>query len=234
MLMKKKIFAILCCLSVLVFSASAQSGKRVAVGITVGPSIEWMSPKTENYNGAGTIAGLRYGVPVDINFTADEYYYFTTGVMFSHAGGKLNFTTYSPEDDTRLVDMTRKYTSIYLSIPTGIKLKTPNFGNLVFVGNFGFYHGFNLSSKKVDSYIDGNLSSGKGKKGPYEEAAIFKESIYVGLGADYLIMDNFKANLMINYSYTFTNYFTKKSLTYDNNREKANLGSVEFILGFFF
>lgn len=211
----------------------AQSGKRVAIGLSVGPSIEWISPKTEGYVGNGVIAGFKYGVPVDINFTKANNYYFSTGIKFEHTGGKLSFPfTYEGKE----VALNRKYTAMFLSIPTGIKLKTPTFGSMVFGGNFGFLHGFKLNGKHIDTWVDENGNNvQQDKKAEYKNCAFFKESIYVGLGAEYIIQEDFRASFYINYAYTITNYFNKKAINPINSlREKGNPGSVEFVFGIHF
>lgn len=228
--MKKKLLIVLFCF--LSTALAAQNGKRVVVGISVGPSIDWLTPRTDGYDGNGAIVGLRYGVPVDINFTQENNYYFTTGVLFSHTGGKLKFPDYLTGQTTEVVNTHRKYNSLYISIPTGVKLKTPSFGNFVFGGNFGFYHGFLLSSKKLDHYDNSGDMIKQTKKSDYKETNFFKESLYVGLGAEYIIRDDFRVTAYINYSYTLTNYFKNKvHNSYTGARERANLGCVELLLG---
>lgn len=226
--MKKNLLIVVFCL--LSTSLMAQmGGKRVTVGLSVGPSIDWLGPKTEGYEGNGAKMGLRYGIPVDINFTEANNYYFSTGILFSHSGGKLKFTDYRPDQSVpEVADISRKYNSIYISIPTGVKLKAPNFGDFVVAGNFGFYHGFLLSSRYVDSY-NGSRDS---RKADFKRANFFKESLYVGLGVEYIIQDDFRASLYINYSYTLTNYFKNKTNNeYTGQKERGNLNCLEFIFG---
>jgi hypothetical protein len=232
--MKKQLFAMLLLLF-LAINVMAQS-RRVSIGITVGPSIDWLTPKNDQYNGGGIIAGLRYGIPVNINLTEDENYYFSTGILFQHTGGKLEYkgtlTAYPNEE----ASFTRKYNSIFLVIPTAITLKTPSFGNFVIVGNFGLLHGFALSSKKYDKVKVGDVEQNDQKKTKFENNSFFKEALYVGLGTEYIIQDNFRASFMINYSYSFTNYYNKKAMNYFDEKErmKGNLGAVEFVFGIFF
>lgn len=216
-------------------SLLAQTGKRVAIGLTVGPSIDWLSPKTEGYEGDGASLGLRYGIPVDINFTSADNYYFSTGIKFEHTGGKLAFPFISDATKNK-VNLSRKYNALYLTIPTGIKLKTPNFGNFVFAGNFGFLHGFKLSCKTKDTWTDENGHKViPDQKEEYKNCAFFKESIFVGLGGEYVIRDSFRASLYINYAYTMTNFFANKAVNPVNNlKEKGTLGTVEFLFGIHF
>ncbi len=223
----------------IIFGASlwAQStnpaGRRVTVGLSFGPSIDWLTPKIENYDGGGIKIGVKYGIPVDINFTKQANYYFSTGLFFSHNGGKLKFMDYTTIlDSTNLVSMNRSYSATYLIIPTGIKLKTPSFKNFVIAGNFGLSHGFLLKGKKLDKYKIGDDDMGDLKKENYKELLFFKETIYVGVGVEYIIKDDFRANFFINYNYTLTNFFSGKAFNeYYKIKEKGNLGSVDFVFG---
>ncbi|MDL2297340.1 PorT family protein [Bacteroidales bacterium OttesenSCG-928-B11] len=229
--MKKTLLIV--CLILSSISLLAQDGKRVNIGLSIGPSIDWISPKTDNYERDGIGIGLRYGVPVDINFTHGSNYYFSTGIKFEHIGGKMNFPFIYNEKE---VALNRKYTAMFLSIPTGIKLKTPTFGSMVFAGNFGFLHGLKLNGKFIDTWVDENGNNVmQNKKEEYENCAFFKESIYVGLGAEYIIQEDFRASFYINYAYTITNFFNKKAINPTTNlREKGNPGAVEFVFGIHF
>lgn len=213
---------------------SNPSGRRVTVGLTFGTAIDWLSPKTDGYESDGVKVGLRYGIPIDINFTKQANYYFiSTGLFFKHTGGKLNFTENTQLDETTYaVLMKRKYSAAYLVIPTGIKLKTPSFSNFVFAGNFGLSHAFLLDSKKVDEYKIGDTPIQDPKKMKYNKALFFNEAVYIGIGFEYIIKDDFRANFFINYNYTLTNYFSNKAKNdYSGQKEKGNLGSVDFVVG---
>ncbi len=104
--MKKQLFTMLLLL-LLGANVTAQS-KRVNIGITVGPSIDWLTPKNDQYNGGGVVAGLRYGVPVNVNLTGDENYYFSTGIVFQHTGGKLEYGGILPAYPEEEAFFTRK------------------------------------------------------------------------------------------------------------------------------
>lgn len=235
--MKSRLFLVLafCLFSIQLFAqAENHKGKRLSVGLSVGPAIDWISPNIDEYDGVGPIVGLRYGIPVDINLTHESNYYFSTGILFQHTGGKLSFPSrFLPDLDSLDVSIQRKYSSIFLAIPTGIKLKTPSFNNFVFAGNFGLLHGFKLNSKKQDKYEVNGLDHKDNKKSEFEGASFFKESIYVGIGLEYIIKDDFRASFFFNYSYSFTNYFNKKAVATDK-RIKGNHNGIEFVFGIFF
>lgn len=237
--MKKTFFTILWLMllasTVMAQSDGAMKSKRINVGIAVGVSTDWLSQKNDQYEKGGIILGLRYGIPLDINLTEDENYYVTTGVKLEHTGGKAKYTSIHEGKDAFY---TRKYNAIFLCIPTGIKLKTPSFNNFVIAGNFGLSHAFALDSKKFDriKIENENKEIIDQKKTKYENNSFFKEALFAGLGMEYIIKDNFRASLMINYNYTFTNYHNRKELSLFDPAErlKAKLGAVEFIFGMFF
>lgn len=214
-------------------------GKRYCVGVIFGPGIDWLQPKTIDYTRDKTVFNFRAGVTLDINFTHDTYYYFTTGVLFNYDGGRMQFKDYATIDSTfTLAHINRKYQAYYLTIPTGIKLKTPNFGNFVIAANFGLYHSFLLSSSLKDKIsieaageiVDIDPSRiGHAKTKPLW----IREAVYAGLGLEYIIRDNFRAFFYTNFSHTFTNFFNGKKCanTHSGEKEIAKLNSVEFIVG---
>lgn len=205
-------------------------GKRVILGLTVGSGFDWIMPRNEKFNPNGGYANLSYGIPVDINFTTGQFYYFSTGVMFHHLGGKLKFNLYDDNSPTDSVVTNRLYRSIYLTIPTGVKLKTPQFKNFVFGVNFGLYHSFLLSAKSIDKYSIGNTDH-KTTNSPYvKQMAIFREAGYLGIGGEYIIKGEFRTFVYINYAYTFTNFFSRNNQL----KEKGNVNSIEVIAGFSF
>ena len=237
--MKKTLFTILGII-LLVFNVLAQSNepakpRKLNVGITGGPSIDWLTQKNDHYDKGGIILGVRYGVTLDINLTNDENYYVTTGVKIEHTGGKEKYKFFHDNFLGENVLYSKKYSAIFLCIPTGIKLKTPSFNNFVIAGNAGLSHAFALNSKEKIR-IQGESGMLNLNKVEYKDNSFFKESLFAGLGLEYIIKDNFRVNLMINYNYTFTNYHNRKALSVFDARErlKANPSAVEFIFGLFF
>ena len=236
--MKKSIFIALFCILSHSFMAQSQTNntnRRVVIGVNIGPSIDWLSPRTVDYKKDGTILGLRYGIPVDINFTEGDNYYFSTGLKFAHSGGELLFTGIPVEYPESTTDIHRKYRTLYMSIPTGVKLKTPSFSNFVIGGNFGLEHGFLLSSKHTDVYYMNGKEIKDQSKQEHKEALFFRESVYIGPGVEYIIKNDLRVSFYINYSYTISNFFKKKAKNdVTAVREKGHLGAVEFLFGFSF
>lgn len=199
-------------------------GKRVKVGLVVGTGVDWFMPKNLKFEREGASMNFQVGIPIDINLTKESYYYFTTGLIFQHLGGKMKF-------ESDLIEPTpiatkRYYPSMYLTIPTGIKLKTPQFKKFVFGVNFGLYHSFLLSAKVKDKYRYNDKDYITEQKST-KEMAIFKEAAYIGIGGEFIIKNDFRAFLFVNYVYSFTNSFSRSNM----ENEKGNLSSVEIIFG---
>ncbi len=229
-------------------------GRRVVFGITFGPSFNWMNWKNHKAAPKGyersahesVKLGLRYGVNVDIDLTKSKNFYVSTGILIEHTGGSLNFN-----DDIHLVDKTleninidRKYKSIYFSIPTAITLRTPSFSHFIICGNIGLYHAFNLYSRyqsrfqidptarDVDKETINYVTTDWAKD---NEVALFKESVFAGIGVEYVIRKHLRGKLYVNYAQSLNNYFSKNA---KNSRtgvqEKAAIGTVEILLGLYF
>jgi len=210
-------------------------GNRVNFGVTFAPTINWMYPHTEGYDKNGVIAGMRYGVNVNINLTERKNFYFSTGLFAEHTGGKMKFLDNIPIGSFFVADSVptqRTYRSIYLTIPTMVTLKTNSINNFFICGNAGLLHSFNLNATSTDSYmIDTEVWSREKKDS--QEASFFKEAFIAGVGFEYSVTANMRAGLMVNYVQTFTNYFKGKGKAQNSLSkldQRANLGYVEIAL----
>ena len=211
-------------------------GKRVTLGLSFGIGPDWLNPRTDSLYRNGPIVALKYGIPIDINFNHKENYYFTTGLFFNHSGGKLHFTGIGYAADSSLRVLDRQYSAIYLTIPTGIKLKTPSMNGFVVAANFGLYHSFRLNAKAFDKYHAHGDNVKTNKYMYMDETALFREAGYIGLGMEYVVTDNFRLYFYTIYNHTFTNFFNpRKSYNLANGtKDKASLGGVELQIGLCF
>ena len=216
-------------------------GSRLNFGITFAPTFNWMYNHTPGYSKNGVVLGLRYGVNFNINLTERKNFYFSTGLFLEHCGGKMRFLDNIPFGTIGIADSIetqRSYRSLYLTIPTGITLKTNSFNNFFICGNLGLFHSVNLKATNADSYTIKNFETGTDElwtrqRVASKEAAFFKESFYVGSGIEYSITQNMRCGLMINYVHTFTNYFKgagKAQNSLSKVNQKANIGYIEIAL----
>ncbi|MCQ2286029.1 MAG: outer membrane beta-barrel protein [Bacteroidales bacterium] len=209
-------------------SHNSGNGRRYSLGFCMGTGADWLLTKQDDFRNGGPVFSLKYGIPVDINFTKATHYYFTTGLIMQHLGGKQKFILTDKEHEIFEAENERSYRSIYITIPVGIKLKTPDFGNFVAGVNFGLQQSFSVSSKAIDKCktLDGSTKTLK-RNDFSKQTLLFREAAYIGIGLEYIIKDDFRVHLYVNYAYTFTNYF-KKNPTWG---ERGNLNSLEFVLG---
>lgn len=235
-------------------SYNALPARRANVGLVVGPTFNWFNWKNAESRPDGykrpasnnVYCGIRYGLKVDIDLNMKKNFFFTTGVMAEHTGGSLVFTdfVYLPNNVTLLEEIERRYKSIYISMPTAITFRTPSFGNSIIQFNLGLYHGFLVYSqyqssfdidpeaKDTDKETINNVTTGWAKD---DEVALFKESVFCGIGYEYVIKNNLKATFCVNYAQSLNNYFSKnaKNSAFDT-KEEAAIGSIELIFGISF
>lgn len=210
-------------------------GSRINFGLTYAPTISWMYNHTEGYDNNGVVMGMRYGINLNINLTPRKNYYFSTGLFAEHCGGKMKFLDNIPIGSLFIADSTptqRTYRSVYLTVPTGITLKTNSINNFFVCGNIGLMHSFNLKATNTDSYILGGETWSRETQDS-QEAALFKESFFAGIGFEYSVTRTMRAGVMINYVQSVTNYFKGKGNAQNSLSgvdQRANLGCVEIAL----
>ena len=209
-------------------------GKRITLGVSFGIGPGWFNPRTDSVERAGTVNMMRYGIPLDINFTTKNNYYLSTGVFFSHLGGKLRFVDDIEEVGIR--ETVRRYNAIYLTLPTGIKLKTPSMQGFVVAAQFGFLHSFRLTAKAADQYQVGEERVTTDKYMYTKQTAWFREAGYIGLGMEYVIKDDFRIYFYATYNHTFLNFFGNKAEPnlLSGNAMKGTSSNVEFQIGICF
>jgi hypothetical protein len=220
--MKKRHYSIsllLCVFCGNVLQAQIDRPRRVEVGLIAGPSIDWSVANTKGYKNEGVRIGGVYGLTIDINLSqTSSNYFFSTGINARHIrygfGYKDNYLYYDEERaiDLPLVaaELISTFNTAYVSIPTAIKLKTNTFNRFVFWGLVGLEHGIAVSSKSNDEINHPLIGTRKTEKNNhYKETAVFKESLYVVLGIEFIIKDNTKATFGIGYDHGFNNMFKK-------------------------
>jgi hypothetical protein len=227
----------------------AQIGRprAVEIGLFAGPTIDWSSTGTRGYNNAGIRLGGVYGLNVDINLAqTSSNYFFSTGVNARHIRYGFKFTdnyiykdvTTGDEQTIERAEVVSTFTTTYVSLPTAIKLKTNEFGRFVVFGLVGLEHGIAVSSKSNDEVTDvmnARTMKKTEKNDHYKHTAIFKESLYIVLGTEYIIQDQTKITFGLGYDHGFNNMFRKK-YTNTITSEAVNIHThrIEFQFGVIF
>lgn len=174
-LMKKLVFS----LFVVAFATSsllAQDDKKVKMGITLTPSIGWLTPDdSKKMSKDGSVVKMGIGLAADFRLT--DVIWFSTGLSYIGAGGKINYnkdTAYYYYKDDAIQSVTpaeansstsapntdpkmnvyhlksRNYKAGFLHIPLGFKLKTKELGGITYFGDIGGDLFIKTSSKGVD------------------------------------------------------------------------------------
>ena len=227
--------------------AQVSRPRRMEAGIFAGPTIDWAVANTHGYKTTGVKGGGVYGINIDLNLhQTSSNYYFSTGINARHIRFGLeyredNYSFFNDETNKwEMIDPIRinsTFNTVYLTIPTAIKLKTGVFfDKLVFWGLAGLEHGIAVSSRSNDEITRENGTKGKyAKINHYKHTSIFKESLYIVLGAEFIIKDNTKATFGMGYDFGFNNMFRK---TFRNSisdlKVDARTHRIEFQFGIIF
>jgi hypothetical protein len=218
--------------------------RRVDISLFAGPTVDWCVTNTHNYKTAGVKGGGVYGLNIDLSLSQTlSNYYFSTGINARHIRYGLKYNdNYVYLDDFNKMDtmysasINSTFNTVYVTIPTAIKLKTDNFGRFIVFGVIGLEHGIAVSSRSNDeaTRLDGTKEKTE-KNNHYKHTTIFKESLYIVLGTEFIIQDNTKAVFGLGYDHGFNNMFRKKYVnTISNQSVNAKTHRIEFQFGIIF
>jgi len=219
--------------------------KKAYFLISFGPTIDWFAPTTNEFplTRDRAKAGIIAGLSTDIAVIKDRYLYFSTGLMFRYLQGDLSFTNRyafsilnSPDHE---FFTTRTYQTMYLTLPTGVKFRTIPSKGCVFLGKLGLYHNFKIGGSQFDSFILGNESAVpeyfiRTPKIKNNDASLFAESGYIGLGFEYVLSERARVFADVDYSCQF-NYFSNSAINnVSNARYKSIVHSLHIVFGVVF
>lgn len=252
-------------LSLLVFTiislgiVNAQSSSKVRYGLSINPSINWLSAQNKNkFETKGSTFGFGGGLNIDIKLSQTAA--LTTGINFTTQGGNTQYTDsayyqYSnssmqklknpAESDFSNVLLDRKTKINYVNLPIGIKLKTPEFGLITYYGEFGINLSFRTSSSTTDQTF--NLSELENQELTNvvntDDTQLFNMGFNFGAGMEYNLAGSTSLFFTVKYNNNFINMNSNPSnYLYEKNsdgsfqqlEQKINNQSVTFALGVFF
>ena len=210
--------------------------RAVYFGLLFGPTIDWLSPTTNQIERKTATGGVIAGALVEPSLVKERFLYFSTGVVVRYLQGKVTFDNeYTLNDSSRTINALRHYETAYLTLPTGVKFKTNPVKNCVFTGVTGLYHNFKITGKQFDSFKlddDEEYDISTHKKNN-TNVALFAESVYAGLGFEYVIGKS-RAFANLEYSCQF-NYFNKDAKSsISEERFRGIVHSMHIVFGFLF
>ena len=202
------------------FESNAQD-KKVALGLALNPSMNWLTTKSDNLESAGSRLGFNYGLMADFNF--GENYAYATGIFINTGGGKTEYKisdtlgTTSIESDVRIQSV---------RMPITLRMLTKEIGYFRYYGLFGF----NLD------YVINATSKTKINGGPEEEVDIKSDvtpiDLSLSLGIGFLYNLSGTTNFMV--GVTYNNGFIDQFKDEDGYNPKATSNQITLNLGVLF
>jgi hypothetical protein len=182
---------VLICILILIRSESQaqDEGKKARLGLTVYPTLAWISPDNTGYNNDGTQLGIKYGLTADLRLFENDNYSFATGFLIHHTGGKLSYPTATGSlPITGPGNIESKFKLTYMGIPLAIKLRTAEIGYMRYWGLFGTELGFNISANEVRKETFASESNEEDRNA--DEINLIRFALVFGAGIEYNISGN--------------------------------------------
>lgn len=185
--------------SSLFLNLSAQDDKKFRFGLQFNPNLSWLKPNTSGYTKEGNNLGFSYGLSTE--FFLSQNYLFSTGVLISSVGGKLNYQGVNIIDDTTLfhTEVKQSYNIKYVEIPLSLKLRTNEIGYMTYYGKFGLSAGIKYKSTSAKTYVDVTNSPKEEKINTSDEIFFMNLWLVVGAGAEYNITGSTNVSFGITY-----------------------------------
>lgn len=220
--MKTKITLVLL-LTLVTYAANAQYPPYY-FGLKAAPQISWMKPDVDDYESDGIKAGFSWGFIAEFNFT--ENHSIATGFNMLFNGGNLKFPV---KDGDLTASMSREYFLKYIELPLTLKMRTNDMGNMRYFGRIGLGTAFKIGSKIIDEFTPVTGSVITSDKTNYDDIAFVRESLIVGIGAEYKVKEGPKLGAELVFNNGFTNILTgKNTMTSVDEKATPNFFELAF------
>ncbi|WP_134088357.1 porin family protein [Olivibacter sp. XZL3] len=176
---------------------SKYDNKRISMGITLSPNINWLRYGDFDVKSNTARIGYNYGLVADFAFS--ENYYFSSGLLIDNLRAQSE-TYQGGVDGTDFV--INNYSLQYAEIPFGVKLKSTQRYYRSYYGQFGFSLGVKLSAKQ--EILNGNrvvIQESRNMKG---DANIFRLGLQLGGGVEWLLDHNLRLMTGLSFNNGFT------------------------------
>lgn len=217
--MNKKLILLFSMILLIGFTANAQY-KKFNFGLKAAPQVSWMRTNADTYSSEGARLGFGWGFCSEINFT--ENHSFATGFNVLFNGGKLK---YPDIQSTVTGTMLRTYKLKSIEIPLTLKMRTNPIGDFQYFGQIGFGTSFLLNAKGDDEFTYGTDTYDDG--GNLSNVAFLRESLIIGLGAEYTLDAGTTLGLGLQFNNGFTDILTGKNAVDASIKEKAYTNFIE-------
>lgn len=198
-------------------------------GLKAAPQISWMRPNVDTYESAGAKVGFAWGFIAEFNFTKNHS--IATGFNMLFNGGKLKFPAVQGGDAGSMV---RDYALKYIEIPLTLKMRTNDINGMRYFGRIGLGTAFKIGSKATDEFTNSAGKTTNSKKANYNDVTFARESLIVGLGAEYEIQEGPKLGVELTFNNGFTNILNGKNTVDKSLNEKATPNFFELAFSVLF
>jgi Outer membrane protein beta-barrel domain len=228
----KKITIIISVLILLASTLKAQEGtKPFNFTFRMGPNLSSLKTNSDAVSPDGSIIGFSWGalceIPVQTNYAL------VTGFNINFAGGMVDYAGLV-QGQTEMVK--ERYSLKYLELPLMLKIKTNEVNGVLFYGQIGLGSSFRLTSrvKRTFQSIPGISSSVAidEDKNCDNLTSFIRESLLIGIGAQYTLQNNLKLFGGLNFNNGFTDVLKKGP--YNTSDPKVISNFVELNIGLFF
>lgn len=203
--------------------------KPYAFGFKVAPAIGWVHADTKEYTG-GSALSFSWGFVSEFNFT--ENHCIATGINFVFSNGKITYP--DKRNGTETVTVDRKLRVKYLQIPLTLKMRTTEKNNMRFFGQFGLGTGFRLRATGKDEYSLNNGATVSETNNIDGDISFLRESLIVGLGAEYRISSGNMISVGLTFDNGFTDILSGNNKVDSSIKPKATSSLVEMSVGILF
>ena len=209
-----------------------ETSKPFAFSVRVGPNISWFKSNADAVEFNGPMIGFSWGAlfefPLQDNFSC------VSGFNIHFAGGKINYTGLNQSIPV-IVD--EQYTLKYLELPVLLKIRTNETKGYSFYGQLGLGTSFRLNSRVSRTFkLPPNSTSTSGferqKLNSDNLTSFIRESLIIGIGAQYSLQQNLKLFGGLNFNNGFTDILKKGP--YNTSDQKVISNFVELNVGLYF
>ena len=226
----KVLIALLILFSTAVYGQS--NVKPFYFSFRMGPNISWLKSNSDNVSSNGAILGFSWGALCDVPI--QDNLYGVGGFNIHFAGGK---TTYPGIYNNLPANFRETYSIKYLELPVMLKIRTREVDKLSFYGQMGLGTAFRLNARVDRTIIPTSPSSGSAvivseNINSDNITAFIRESLLIGIGAEYAVQDNLKLFGGLNFNNGFTDIIKKSP--YNTSDPKMISNILEFNIGVYF
>ena len=168
-------------LSIIIISASAFAQEiPMELSFSGGPSVNWMNSGSTSAERGNIEPGFDFGVNGDFFFNIHNTYAITTGLLYNHTGGKIDYhSDVIIAGETIPAGSSIRYRIHSMEIPIALKLRTVPFRRWTYWGQFGVSNFINVNAKASSS--DGSLY----KTDINDNFRLFNIALNIGAGANF-------------------------------------------------